>query len=324
MPRADASLSEIHATFLATHKNVRINADDAAIARVNGASGGGSMDIDVMARNASIAHLNLDGQAGRIDLALPTIAWDEDLIEIDLPQQAEAHPCPTDSACLVHLAGAPRHLRLLALEECVLGRSEPAGADAQVQLMHFGVDGAQPDGLTRRLSARHAIIRRGRDGFEIEDVSRYGVLLDGVWPGKHQPVPLRLGMRIELTASIKGIVVLEVSALLAHGVILRRIDQGARQECFMLLEPECRPPWPLPAAQAAQAPELPLVFHEAGGFWHLDRTSGQANPLTPTGATGRLAQMDGARFAAGAYPERWTGRGAGGDRRRAHAERADA
>jgi hypothetical protein len=62
------------------------------------------------------------------------------------------------------------------------------------------------DGLTRRMSGRHAVIRRGRrQGFEIEDVSRYGLLLDGVWPGKHVPVPLRLGMRIELTASIKGV-----------------------------------------------------------------------------------------------------------------------
>ena len=30
----DASLGEIHQTFLATHKNVRVTADDAGIARV--------------------------------------------------------------------------------------------------------------------------------------------------------------------------------------------------------------------------------------------------------------------------------------------------
>ncbi|UUZ54778.1 hypothetical protein LP419_01680 [Massilia sp. H-1] len=33
VPRPDATLSEIHQTFLSTHKNVRVMADDASIAR---------------------------------------------------------------------------------------------------------------------------------------------------------------------------------------------------------------------------------------------------------------------------------------------------
>src|SRR5437764_80777 len=86
VPRPDASLGEIHQTFLSTHKNVRIHADDASIARLHGLDGAGPLDIDIQATNASIAQLDLARlapAARRIDVALPTIAWDEDLIEID-------------------------------------------------------------------------------------------------------------------------------------------------------------------------------------------------------------------------------------------------
>jgi hypothetical protein len=66
-------------------------ADDASIARVS-AQGGDSLDIDVTARNAGIAHLDLNAPAGKVDLGFSTIAWDEDLIEIDMPQAAALHP----------------------------------------------------------------------------------------------------------------------------------------------------------------------------------------------------------------------------------------
>ncbi|HEU4376629.1 MAG TPA: FHA domain-containing protein, partial [Telluria sp.] len=92
VPRADATLTEIHQTFLSTHKNVRVMADDASIAKVNAHTGGGRLDIDVTARNASITHLNLDAGAGKVDMGFSTIAWDEDLIEIDVPAQAAPHP----------------------------------------------------------------------------------------------------------------------------------------------------------------------------------------------------------------------------------------
>lgn len=311
VPRHDASLGEIHQTFLATHKNVRVSADDAGIARVR-APGGGRVDIDISARNASIAQLDLsDGDTGngRIDLAMSTIAWDEDLIEIDLPATAAAHPCPLESACLVHAeadSATQRHVRLFALDECVLGRFETIEPEADLLLAHHGEAGAEFGGLTRRLSGRHAIIRRGRSGFEIEDVSRYGLLLDGVWPGKHMPVPLRVGMRIELTASIKGVVTLEVTALLAHAVVLHRIDTGARAECFYLMTPESMPDAKPPAAAMQQpcAAALPLVFHRNGGFWQRD--SGRDTPLAPDAKLGRLQQPGlgiGARFVAQAYPE---------------------
>jgi hypothetical protein len=329
VPRPDASLGEIHQTFLSTHKNVRINADDASIARLRGLDGGGALDIDIHANNASIAQLDLATLApssGRIDLAMPTIAWDEDLIEIDQPvstPRKTAHACPTSAACLVHAetdAGAQRHLRLFALDECVLGRFEANDAEADLLLQHYGEHGPDAEGLTRRLSARHAIIRAKRQGFEIEDVSRYGLLLDGVWPGKHAPAPLRLGMRIELTASIKGVVVLVVTGLLPHGVVLHRVDHGGAAECFMLLAPECRPALPLATSSLPRAAALPLLFHRDGGFWHLDPATGQETPLTPATVLERLAGFHGrVRFAGGPRPEDWVERkrpGARVERRR--------
>lgn len=318
VPRQDASLGEIHQTFLATHKNVRVTADDAGIARVH-APGGGRIDIDVSARNASIAQLDLDGGSGKIDLGMSTIAWDEDLIEIDMPVEAALHPCPAAKACLVHAeadSATQRHVRLFALDECVLGRFESIAPEADLLLAHHGDAGADLGGLTRRLSGRHAVIRRSRHGFEIEDVSRYGLLLDGVWPGKHMPVQLRLGMRIELTASIRGIVTLEVTALMAHAVVLHRLDAGARAECFYLMAPDC-----LPSSsrhqQAPRAVALPLLFHRDGGFWQRDRDSGRETPLAPQARLGRLQQAGlgiAARFVAQAYPEAHGGHRGGGER----------
>ena len=313
-PRLDASLHEIHQTFLATHKNVRVSADDASIARVNARTGGGRVDIDVAASNAGIAHLDLDARGGKIDLGFSSIAWDEDLLEIDLPAQAPAHPCPASSACL-EFAGAgsarARWLRLFALEECVLGRHD-GGAD--ILLMHHDDRGPAQDGLTRRLSARHAVIRRGREGFEIEDVSRYGLLVDGAWPGKHKSVTLRPGMRIELTASIPGIAVLEVTAVLPNAVLLHRLDAGMAHEAFYIVDPERQPGF----TPRMGALGLPLLFHRDGGFWHADPGSGLDTPLTPATALERLQGWPrGARFAARAYPE-----GRGGQMDRAAERRA--
>ena len=345
VPRHDAGLAEIHQTFLATHKNVRVTADDAGIARVH-APGGGRIDIDVSARNGSIAHLNLDhdsGGSGKIDLGMSTIAWDEDLIEIDLPHAAGEHPCPASSGCLVHAeadSATQRHVRLFALDECVLGRFEAIEPEADLLLAHHGDAGEERGGLTRRLSGRHAVVRRGRTGFEIEDVSRYGLLLDGVWPGKHLPTLLRTGMRIEFTASIKGIVTLEVTALLPHAVVLHRLDAGARAECFYLMAPECAPDGRKTERDAGReagreagrvagrdlaranvlprAAALPLLFHRDGGFWQLDRASGQEQPLAPGLGSARLALPGlgaGARFTPDAYPETRVSRRRPGERR---------
>lgn len=306
VPRQDASLGEIHQTFLATHKNVRVTADDAGIARVR-APGGGRVDIDVNARNASIAQLEIDAGSGKIDLGISTIAWDEDLIEIDMPAGAAPHPCPASEGCLVRAeadSATGRRVRLFARDECVLGRFETIAPEADLLLAHHGQAGIDHGGLTRRLSARHAIIRRGRHGFEIEDVSRYGLLVDGNWPGKHMPVRLRLGMRIELTASIKGIVTLEVTALMDHAVVLHRRDAGAHVECFYLMAPDC-PPGTRAAPQASALPDaaaLPLLFHRDGGFWQREPDGGRDIPLAPGPGRGHLAGLA-ARFAPRAYPE---------------------
>jgi hypothetical protein len=344
VPRADASLAEIHQTYLAARKNVRIHADDASIARLHGLDAAGPLDIAIDARNASIAQLQFGAQ-GKIDLALPTIAWDEDLIEVDLPATRPAHPCPASSACLVHAepdAGMQRHVRLFALDEWVLGRLEAGPgaaaakvmneAEADVLLCHYGEHGPDHDGLTRRVSARHAVIRQGRLGFEIEDLSRYGLLLDGVWPGKHTPVPLRLGMRIELTASIRGVVVLVVTALLPHALVLHRVDGGGAAECFMLLAPGIAPAAPVPAASIPasapgsalpQAAALPQLFHRDGGFWHRDPASGIETALGPAAALDRLAGFHGrVRFTAAPYPEYRAARPRRSERRAAVADGA--
>lgn len=329
VPRLDASLAEIHQTYLAARRNVRIHADDGSIARLHGLDAAGPLDIAIDARNASIAQLQFGAQLGspqgRIDMGLPTIAWDEELIEIDLPATRPAHPCPASSACLVYAepdAGMQRHLRLFALDEWVLGRMEAGAggslleADADLLLCHYGEHGPEHQGLTRRISARHAVIRRGRQGFEIEDVSRYGLLLDGVWPGKHSPVPLRPGMRIELSASIKGIAVLVVTALLPHAVVLHRVDAGGAAECFMLLAPDTAPGPASADGALPRAAVLPQLFHRDGGFWHRDPASGAETPLGPTAALDRLAGFHGrVRFTASSYPEYRSARGA--DRRAA-------
>ena len=314
VPRLDATLTEIHRIFLSTHKNVRVMADDASIARLNvqgGAQGGHNLDIDVTARNAGIAHVNLEAPQGKVDMGFSTIAWDEDLIEIAVPRGTPAHPHPSTAASFVNAApeaGAQRQIRLFAMEECALGRFELVDPEADVLLQHFADGGPDASGLTRRLSGRHAVIRRAaQGGFEIEDVSRYGVLLDGVWPGKHKPVRLRQGMRIELSASIKGIVVLQVSAIMPHGVVLHRLDQGAHAECFFLLAPNCHPGYPMPAFQATpQAAALPLLVHHDGGFWHLDALTGKETALAPATSLEKLSRVPRlTRFASEPYPESW-------------------
>jgi len=313
VPRPDATLTEIHQAFLSTYKNVRVLADDASIARVNAQAGGGSVDIDVTARNAGIAHLDLDTTPGKIDLGLPTIAWDEDLVEIDVPLVAQPHPYPAGGACIAN-TGSGHKLRLFARDEFVLGRFEPVDPEADVLLAHHGDAGEDRVGLTRRLSARHAVIRRTHAGYELEDVSRFGLLVDGEWPGKHKSVPLLPGMRIELTASIPGVVSLVVRAVLPNGVVLHRADGGAGHESFWLLTPGLD--------QGAATPGLPILFHRDGGFWHRDAASGKETPLTPATALDQLQGLGPqVRFAGGPYPETWNVRARVADRRRTPAAR---
>jgi hypothetical protein len=49
-----------------------------------------------------------------------------------------------------------------------------------------------------------------------------------------------------------------------------------------------------------------VIFHQNGGFWHLDPATGQASALEPSVAADRLSQMPRhTRFAAEPYPECW-------------------
>jgi hypothetical protein len=312
-PRADATLADIHRAFLSSHKNVRIFADDSSIARVNAHAVSGSIDIDVAARNAGIAKLDLDASApGRIDIGLPTIAWDEDLVEIDPDAASAPHPYPADAACLVHSApapGVPRHVRLFAAHEWVLGRFDPAAPEAEVLLAHTPGAGAEADTLTRRISARHALVRATAAGFVIEDVSRFGLLVDGEWPGKGRPVLLREGMRLEFTASVPGIATLEVTAVLPNALVLGRTDAAAMAESFWLIVPGREP--------AAGHSLLPMLYHRDGGFWHRDHTTGTDTAFTPATMLARLGRMaPQGRFAGGPYPEVWSVRTRIADRRR--------
>jgi hypothetical protein len=313
IPRPDATLADIHRAFLSSHKNVRIFADDGSVARVNARTAGGSIDIDVAARNAGIAKLDLDASApGRIDVGLPTIAWDEDLVEIDSSCAGATHPYPAGAACLVHGApapGLPRYVRLFAAHDWVLGRFEAGAPEADVLLAHAPGTRAADDPLTRRLSARHALIRASADGFIIEDVSRYGLLVDGEWPGKHRYVLLRERMRLEFTASVPGVATLEVSALLPNALVLSRVDAGAETERFWLIVPG-REPMHGDAV-------LPMLHHRDGGFWHRDPATGTDTALTPSTAFARLGRMaPHGRFAGGPYPEVWSVRTRVADRRR--------
>jgi hypothetical protein len=201
-------------------------------------------------------------------------------------------------------------MRLFAANEWVLGRFDANASETDLLIAHHTVAGPQRDGLTRRISARHAVIRAGADGFTVEDVSRYGLLVDGEWPGKHRPVALRLGTRLELSASIPGVALLVVTALLPNGLILSREDGGALAECFWLIVPG-RDPGPALADGGA----LPLLLHRDGGFWQ--RGAGGADvALTPAGALER-ASGSAPHFAGGPYPETWNVRARVSDRRRA-------
>jgi hypothetical protein len=125
VPRADASLAEIHQTFLSTHKNVRVMPTTPRSPACT-PRGGGRLDIDVTARNAG----HRPPRPGRAGRARSTWASHHRLgrrPDRDRPAGHAPHPHPAARACLVNAepeAGAQRQMRLFALDECVLGRFE--------------------------------------------------------------------------------------------------------------------------------------------------------------------------------------------------------
>ena len=106
---------------------------------------------------------------------------------------------------------------------------------------------------------------------------------------------------------VAGIVVLSVSAIMPHGVILHRIDQGANAECFYVLMPDTHPGYPLKNFTAApHAAALPVLLHRDGGFWHLDQLTGKETALAPNVSLEKLSRVPRhCRFASDPYPEHW-------------------
>ena len=94
----------------------------------------------------------------------------------------------------------------------------------------------------------------------------------------------------------------------------------------MLLRAGARHPSRLPVKTFAAAPHaaaLPLLFHGAGGFWHLDQLTGKETALAPTVSLEKLSRVPRhSRFASDAYPEHWIIRSAGGDAYRANSGHA--
>lgn len=296
VPRADATLAEIHNVFLAVQKKVRVLAEDGAIATLGGLgqSGGyaqGSMHIEVSAKDSAIAKLEMHPPAGKYEIALGTIAWDEELIEV----AADANSASGDSKTLASPPPAIlrdvatrqwaslisdqlqtySNIRLFALDEWVLGRMEKLHPQADILLCHRDDKAGKKTSLSRRISARHAIIRRSGKGVEITDVSRYGVLLNDICLEKGRAYPLQTGMRIEFCASVRGIVKLQVISIQPHVIILGDMIEnsadadGVGSELLYLLNAETRPT----SADVKSIEPLPTIFHFQGGFWTRDSST---------------------------------------------------
>lgn len=314
LPRANASLSEIHQVFLATHKNYRIHAEDGAIARLQGLSQDSiatpiNCDVAIYAKDAAIAQLDLlastNGlnQQGQHAVGLSSIAWYELLMEVEVPsspnlmqatlptRRAELNPtevvAQSNSAAAITsanlVAKADAHaipIRLLAKQEWSLGRHNDFGAKPSADIcLRYQPQSGQDATLGKRISHRHAIIQRHEGRVHITDISRYGILLDGVILEKHQAMPLLQGAHVEFCASFKGLVELRVAAILPHAVILHRLVRGKLVELFYLLNPEQRPEvGSLPAMLQGNS----LFFHRHGQFWHHDTLSLQDRVLAPS------------------------------------------
>lgn len=321
VPRADASLTEIHSVFLATQKNVRVVAEDGAIATLSGLgqSNGyaqGNMNIEINAKDAAIAKLEMRAPTGKYEIAMGTIAWDEELIEVAAspeaasiaapakPLPAPARPAARPTATMSTKTATPtttasliagqEQIRLFALKEWVLGRMEEQ-PQADILLSHRDHSVTENARLTRRISARHVIIRRKGAGAEITDVSRYGTLLDGISMEKDQAYALRAGMQIEFCASVRGIVKLQVMAILPHLIILAGADGGPVTELLYLMKPETRP-GSTPASHTTSTDEtvlsaLPMVFHFQGGFWYRDLLTMQDSKLDASADLKALPQL---------------------------------
>nr|WP_314861036.1 FHA domain-containing protein [uncultured Undibacterium sp.] len=298
LPRPNASLSEIHQVFLATQKHVRVVAEDGAIAKLSGLqqtqdSRHANLDISIYARDAAIAQLDLSGskphEGGKFDIGMSSIAWDEALLEVAVPSfqnlTAKRLP-PVLSASIppqrqvaslfakpsVNDTEALPVIRMFAAKEWLLGRMDRQNPVADILLDH------KDAALARRISARHASLRRTDEGgLEIVDTSRYGVLVDGLILERNRAMTLLAGMHIEFCASFKGIVRLRVARILPHAAVLQRLIDTQVVELLYLITPESR----LDAGQCDldQTLHPPVFFHRHRQFWLHDTQIKQDRPL---------------------------------------------
>ena len=339
VPRSDISLTEINSVFLAAQKNIKLMAEDGAIATLSGfaqshAATPGNTNIEINAKDAAIATMDMQPPSGKYEIALGNIAWDEELIEIEAkPASVVAKPEPMScltsiqtgldrknpviakptakaaiaaikSASLIGAQSQPySNIRLFARDEWVLGRLEKQHSQADILLSPHGSNAAENASLSRRISARHAIIRRNAGLADslptITDISRYGILLDGISPEKDQPHALQAGMQIEFCASFRGIVKLQVLAIQPHLIILGDVDAVAGSQLIYLLQTETRP-------LAKSTPNLPLpdIFHFHHEFWHRDALTAKETRLDAQADLRGMSLLPPAcRYSSLAYPD---------------------
>ncbi|MBC3882010.1 FHA domain-containing protein [Undibacterium sp. LX40W] len=255
LPRSDASLSEIHQVFLASQKNVRVIAEDGAIARLQqGQLDSGrhrQLNVEVIARDASLAQVAMpsDADQGHSETAPGYLAWDEVLVEVAAEamtqEQALQREYQQKSVATSANITAPaisteerwcafyhpvRHhwLRILEGETWRIGRA--VEKETQALTRNADIQIAHP-----RISAMHATLQRQEGGVELIDSSRYGVLLNGERLAPLRPVRLQIGDRIDLCASFAGTLVWQVITLNQNMLVLQHSSEHGAFETLCLI-----------------------------------------------------------------------------------------
>ena len=249
--RVFASARSVGKTLLFGERAVVV--EDAATADFSGLdivffSAGGSTSKLLAPKAAAAGALVIDNSsAWRSDPDCPLVVAEVNPDALnDIPKGIVANPNCTTMAAMPVLK--PLH--------------DFAGLKRLTVSTYQAVSGGGVEGIEILADQLRAGLDGDLDGLFATGQNRYGILLDGVWPGKQKPAMLRLGMRIEFSASIKGIVVLTVSAIMPHGVILHRLDHGARglhqrNDQLRLLAP---------GKTRVTTPTSPLLNHPSGNI----------------------------------------------------------
>ncbi len=262
LPRSDASLSEIHQVFLASQKNVRVIAEDGAIARLQhdalGLQQHRHLNLEVIARDASLAQVVMpSSQSTQQETAPGYLAWDEVLVEVapealtqeqaiqsDFQQRRQAaKPVATQTTeCVSAQPRAYYHpirhhwLRILEGQHWRIGRA---------MLKHETTNGHTVDIHIAhpRISAVHAVIQHRGEHIELIDCSRYGILLNGERLSPMQAMRLKVGDVIDLCASFAGQLRWQVISLDQQMIVLQHSsDHGAFETLCLLYQADSEKP----------------------------------------------------------------------------------